>query len=499
MVSAPLLLLLALASVSSSSLSLSEHLATNLGKDRIFRVAKPTNTHEKATFGKLLSEFHLFVDVFGHTDKGVDVRVKAGPFLNLFEAAGIKHVDTTNEWMAHFSENFANATFICQESSENCAKDSAFYNAYQRLAAIESRMESIHIANPTITSIESLGQSYEGRSQTAITIKRGYTKPTVFYFCGEHAREWLPVMFCVWMAEQLAADGGHPLLDHVQFTILPVMNPDGYEYSMTTNNMWRKSRQPNSGTTCVGTDLNRNYGQAHCGQGSSTSQCSETYCGTAAFDNKETANMKAFAQRVRSETNGSIIVQTDVHAYGQMWMNPYGSTTTLPPHYDDMKAAGDATAAAIHGVSGYRFVTGTIAEVIYVASGSSCDWFYKDEGVVYAYAPEVRGTSFQPSTTQIKPSNDELFAGMVAQVEYAVTHPNVPTPVPPAPTPGPPTPTPAPPAPTPAGQGCNDVPPNDRFPCGGRTYTSEAACKAAPGNCCWSQQPITAVWCFDKD
>jgi murein tripeptide amidase MpaA len=485
---------------------LGENLGSNLGTDRIFRVAKPTNSDEKVVMGKLLTDFHLFVDVFGHTEAGIDIRVKVDK-LDLFKTAGIKHVDTTDEWMAHFSANFANKTFICQDSAATCAQDSTFYNSYQRLAAIETRLESIHTANPAITSVESLGQSYEGKSQTAITIKRGSTKPTVFYFCGEHAREWLPVMFCVWMAEQLAADGGHPLLDHVQFTILPVMNPDGYEYSMTTNNMWRKSRMPNSGTSCIGTDLNRNYGQAHCGQGSSTSQCSETYCGTAAFDNKETANMKAFAERVRTE-GGSIIVQTDVHAYGQMWMNPYGSTKTLPPNYADMKAAGDATADAIRGVSGYRFVTGTIADVIYVASGSSCDWFYTDEGVIYAYAPEVRGTSFQPSTSQIKPSNDELFAGMVAQVEYAIAHPGVPTPAPPtpaptpappAPTPGPPTPTPPAPAPTPAGQGCNDIPPADRFPCGGRTYVTEAACKAAPGNCCWSQQPITGIWCFDQD
>ena len=42
---------------------------------------------------------------------------------------------------------------------------------------------------------------------------------------------------------------------------------------------------------------------------------------------------------------------------------------------------------------------------------------------MYAYAPEVRGTSFQPSTAEIKPSNDELFEGMLAQVKYALAHP----------------------------------------------------------------------------
>jgi hypothetical protein len=399
-----------------------KNLKTNLGTDRVFHVERPTNKAAKMVLGKLLDDFAPFVDVFGHSETGVDVRVKSKQ-LDLFAKAGLKHEDRTDQWFDHFNTNLGNSSFVCQDSAEVCASSDTFYDSYQRLAAIQTRITSIAAANPAIAAISSMGKSYEGRDQTTITIKKGSgTKPTVFYFCGEHAREWLPVMYCAWMAEQLVLDGGHPSLEHVQYVILPVMNPDGYEYSHTTNNMWRKSRQPNRGSTCIGTDLNRNYGQAHCGQGSSRNACSDTYCGTAAFDNVETNNLKKFAEATKA-AGGSIIVQTDVHAYGQMWMNPYGSTNTLPPDYKDMKAAGDATADAIRGVSGYSFVTGTIAEVIYVASGSSCDWFYTAHGVTYAYAPEVRGRSFQPSANEIRPSNDELFAGMLAQVDYAVAHP----------------------------------------------------------------------------
>jgi hypothetical protein len=42
------------------------------------------------------------------------------------------------------------------------------------------------------------------------------------------------------------------------------------------------------------------------------------------------------------------------------------------------------------------------------------------------------------------------------------------------------------------------VAPGERFPCGGRTYLSESACMGAGPNCCWSQDPITAIWCFDR-
>ena len=41
--------------------------------------------------------------------------------------------------------------------------------------------------------------------------------------------------------------------------IHPVVNPDGYDYTWTDNRMWRKTRRPNEGSDCVGTDGNRNF------------------------------------------------------------------------------------------------------------------------------------------------------------------------------------------------------------------------------------------------
>ena len=38
--------------------------------------------------------------------------------------------------------------------------------------------------------------------------------------------------------------------------ILPVANPDGYEYTKT-DRFWRKTRSPNEGSICIGTDPNR--------------------------------------------------------------------------------------------------------------------------------------------------------------------------------------------------------------------------------------------------
>jgi murein tripeptide amidase MpaA len=48
------------------------------------------------------------------------------------------------------------------------------------------------------------------------------------------------------------------LLANVDWLIVPMTNPDGYEFSRTNNRLWRQNRRqikPN----CIGVDLNRNF------------------------------------------------------------------------------------------------------------------------------------------------------------------------------------------------------------------------------------------------
>ena len=110
-----------------------------------------------------------------------------------------------------------------------------------------------------------------------------------------HAREWitgavtmniinyvsskvsLPVETCVNMltSSQLndtftTNDETKYLLSNYNFYFIPIVNPDGYIYSWSNDRFWRKSRNINKNTQCVGTDLNRNFNYAW---GSKTSRC----------------------------------------------------------------------------------------------------------------------------------------------------------------------------------------------------------------------------------
>src|SRR5215207_2764783 len=93
------------------------------------------------------------------------------------------------------------------------------------------------------------------------------------------------------------------LVDGREIWLVFDANPDGVEYDIATGSYvsWRKNRQPNSGSSNVGTDLNRNYGYRWgCCGGSSGSTSSATYRGPSAFSAPET-------RAVRDFVNGRVV------------------------------------------------------------------------------------------------------------------------------------------------------------------------------------------------
>jgi hypothetical protein len=406
--------------VAAAPLSLNQNIRANLNAERIVRVAYPTTADLQEKLRKHVGE----LDILGSTDQGLDIKLSVASKKDL-ESHGLNVTDTTEDWIQQLHSVVNNPSFHC--GGEHCAKDPTFFENYQSLEAIyEFAQDRINEDTNNLAEMFTLGTSYEGTEIKGVKLSGagGNQKPIGIYFCGEHAREWLPPMFCSWAIQELigkySSDADtKSMLDNFEIYIVPVLNVDGYTFSRNGNNMWRKSRKPNQGTSCMGTDLNRNYDDHHCGSGASSNPCSDTYCGTAPFDNMETKALKDWGEALVA-AGREIVIETDVHAYGQMWMNPWGWTTSLPSDYTAMKACGDASRDAIKDAEGLTFATGSIANVIYIASGASCDWFYSKLGTVYAYAPEVRGNSFQPNPVNIMPSNRELLAGMKAQFGHVL-------------------------------------------------------------------------------
>merc|ERR1712198_46327 len=63
-------------------------------------------------------------------------------------------------------------------------------------------------------------------------------KPALWFHAGIHAREWVAVASCVYIIDQLLTSSDpsvKALRENLVWYIIPVTNPDGYEYlSLTT-------------------------------------------------------------------------------------------------------------------------------------------------------------------------------------------------------------------------------------------------------------------------
>jgi hypothetical protein len=69
-------------------------------------------------------------------------------------------------------------------------------------------------------------------------------------------------------------------------------HPTWQTWTSSANRYWRKTRRPNPGSTCVGTDPNRNFPPRWDGNdGSSGDPCAETFRGSSPLSEKETLVM----------------------------------------------------------------------------------------------------------------------------------------------------------------------------------------------------------------
>lgn len=95
-------------------------------------------------------------------------------------------------------------------------------------------LDDLARAHPDIVSLETLGNSYEGREMKAIKISSGgnRNKPVIFVDGGIHAREWAASAEALCIISALVEDSRNQnLIENVDWYILPLVNPDGFEYS----------------------------------------------------------------------------------------------------------------------------------------------------------------------------------------------------------------------------------------------------------------------------
>jgi len=176
------------------------------------------------------------------------------------------------------------------------------------------------------------------------------------------------------------------ILNSVDWYFLPVLNPDGYEYTHTQDRLWRKSRSKHDGNDCLGVDLNRNF-DFHWGEnGVKDDPCANTYHGPHPFSEPE-ANATA---RFMLENRSRIRAYITLHSYSQLMLTPYGYTEDLPDDYEQLEALGKRAVKALENVHGTEYEVGAPSHILYSNSGSSRDWAKGVPEIKYSYTIELR-------------------------------------------------------------------------------------------------------------
>ena len=257
-------------------------------------------------------------------------------------------------------------------------------------------------------------------------INQKKTKGMVYIGC-QHAREWVSPMVVTYIAEMLCANYAAgdqttvEMLSSFQYTLIPVVNADGYNYSITDDRLWRKNRRINEGSPCVGVDLNRNWDYEWGGEGSSGVMCVDTYRGSSPFSEPETL---AVSNYILQKQN--LIGFIDFHAYGQYFMNPWGWTDSqVPVDNPTQIAMAEQFAAAVKDVHNKGYTTGNSAIVLYPAAGGSDDWTYGAMNIIYSYTLELRDTGrygFLLPPDEIIPNGEEIWAGVQTMAQYILSY-----------------------------------------------------------------------------
>jgi hypothetical protein len=239
-------------------------------------------------------------------------------------------------------------------------------------------------AGDTLIHVDSVGASYEGRPILAVKIGApddALNRPNVLFIATHHAREWISTAVAMKLTRWLA-DSAAALVATHDVWVIPVENPDGYQYTFTTERYWRKNRRPN-GNGSYGVDPNRNYPTfwAVDDLGSSGFEWAETYRGTSPGSEPETQAMMAF------HAAHPPVVSVSFHSYSGLILYPWGFRAgELAPDVSRFQAlAGTDLVPAVldntpespidhyHPGPGWN---------LYPTNGEYTDWAYRTYGTI---------------------------------------------------------------------------------------------------------------------
>ena len=349
------------------------------------------NAYTVVTSAKKLAAFEeKGLDVAGSQVRGS--RVKAQMILTRSQAQDVRAAGAS----AKLTRVKGGKT-VKQFAAAQAANGFTVWKSYDEPGGYRDQMHALARKYPQVTKLVRIGTTLKGREILALKVTQGArdkpdgSRPAVLFSATQHAREWIAteidrrLMYHYidgWVNNNTQIKD---LLKGTELWFVPVMNPDGYQYTFDVERLWRKNLRDNDGdgqtTINDGVDPNRNYPEhfKYDEEGSSQIFSSQTYRGPSAASERETQAIMGLSQRVGFEFN------VNYHSNGRWLLYPEGWQVGSPTADDPIYFAlsGNLDRPAIAG-----FHPGLSSDVLYVTNGEANDFLHK-QGRALAWTPEL--------------------------------------------------------------------------------------------------------------
>src|SRR4051794_22577063 len=286
---------------------------------------------------------------------------------------------------------------VKQFAAAQAAGGFTVWRSYDEPGGYRDQMHALAAKYPQVTKLVRIGTTLKGREILALKVTQGArdkpdgSRPAVLFSATQHAREWIATEIdrrLMYHYIEGWRDNDKQIKDLLKGTELwfvPVMNPDGYQYTFDAERLWRKNLRDNDGdgqtTNVDGVDPNRNYPEhfSYDEEGSSQIMSSQTYRGPGPASERETQAIQGLSARVGFEFN------LNYHSNGRWLLYPEGWQVGSPTADDPIYYAlsGNLDRPAIPG-----FHPGLSSDVLYVTNGEANDYLHK-VGKTLAWTPEL--------------------------------------------------------------------------------------------------------------
>lgn len=411
-----------------------------------------TNPEEEASLSS--AAFHMVLDVWAFTPEYVDIRIQKKTISSLrkqlpssLQEPTVLIDDVASAIWETYPSN-ASSLFNLRSGAKSAdvmkalmvdGPDNMFFSDYQPMTVMTNWMTFLQSLFPAFTNMTSIGKSFEGRDILAFRVgqpnpdEKGPRK-TILVTGGLHGREWIStstVCYLLWsMVKSFGTDQLiTKLLTHFDIIFIPVLNPDGYDYTWQQDRLWRKSRQQTKMRFCRGMDLDHAFGYEWESTQHQTDPCSESYGGDEPFQAIEASDLARWAKN-QTDNGVNFVGYLDLHSYSQQILFPYSYSCSVdPPNRENLEELAVGLAKAIRLRSGEPYTVASACEGALARSysatnsfprvesggGSAIDWFYHEVKARYSYQIKLRDTGsygFLLPKDNILPSGQEMLSAL---------------------------------------------------------------------------------------